>query len=269
MPNGWRAAAALTLVAGALLVLPVPAATAAPTDTLTLSGTDQVTGSPSTVQGGDAVRYAFAVTNNSNSVVSNVTITDVQTSSPGATLSNGPTCPGGPLAIGASITCTGTYRVTQADLDSGHVTNCVTASAAAWDGTPIGSNTVTSSVPATQRPQLTVVASVTKTTVTSAGTRTDVTFLVTNTGNVTVTDINVPFAPQPPAGAVINGPNCPATTLAPGQSMTCTGFYVVPTAEHTRLAYTGVSTAAELFAVAFLVGSGVLIAITGRRRRRA
>ena len=60
---------------------------------------------------------------------------------------------------------------------------------------------------------------------TTAGSTIDYTFLVTNTGNVTITGIVVNDA-QLDAAAV-----CPVTTLAPGASTTCTGTHTITQAE--------------------------------------
>lgn len=51
-------------------------------------------------------------------------------------------------------------------------------------------------------------------------------FVVTNTGNVTLTDVTV-TDPLPGLSAI----DCPATTLAPGESMTCTATYTVTLAD--------------------------------------
>ena len=50
------------------------------------------------------------------------------------------------------------------------------------------------------------------------------TFLVRNTGNVTLTNVNVS---DPQVGSV----SCPATTLAPGAQMTCTATYTLTQAD--------------------------------------
>ena len=60
---------------------------------------------------------------------------------------------------------------------------------------------------------------------TTAGSTIDYTFLVTNTGNVTITGVAVDDA-QLDAAAV-----CPVTTLAPGASTTCTGTHTITQAE--------------------------------------
>ena len=55
---------------------------------------------------------------------------------------------------------------------------------------------------------------------TTAGSTIDYTFVVTNTGNVTLTGVSVD---DPKVGTV----SCPVTTLAPGESTTCTATYTL------------------------------------------
>jgi uncharacterized repeat protein (TIGR01451 family) len=170
---------------------------------------------------GQQVTYSFLVTNTGNVTLTDATVTDTGFSGSG-TLSP-ITCPAAAASLipGDHVTCTATYRVTQADLDSGKLTNTATAT-----GTPPGTtpppvsppSTVT--VPSPAAGKLTLVKSahavdVNGDGVTDAGDRIDWSLLVTNTGTATVTDIKVS---DPTAGAV----TCPATSLAPGKSMTCT-----------------------------------------------
>jgi uncharacterized repeat protein (TIGR01451 family) len=56
-------------------------------------------------------------------------------------------------------------------------------------------------------------------------------FLVTNTGNVTLTKVSVTDSQVAPAGALTSGPTCPSLTLAVGASETCTGTYTVTQAD--------------------------------------
>ena len=49
----------------------------------------------------------------------------------------GITCPATSLEPGASMDCTGTHTVTQADMNSGHVTNTATVAATPPGGAPI------------------------------------------------------------------------------------------------------------------------------------
>ena len=65
------------------------------------------------------ISYSYEVTNTGNVTLAGpVTVTDDK-----ATV----TCPSGDLAPGASVTCTASYTITQADLDTGSVTNTATA----------------------------------------------------------------------------------------------------------------------------------------------
>lgn len=55
--------------------------------------------------------------------------------------------------------------------------------------------------------------------------------VVTNTGNVALTDVSVSDTQTSPAGALTSGPTCPQSTLAAGASETCTATYTVTQAD--------------------------------------
>ena len=73
---------------------------------------------------GDTISYNYLVTNTGTTTLSGVSISDSLI--PSGAIS----CPGGTLAPAASVTCTGTYQVTQADVDAGSVTDTATTRAA-------------------------------------------------------------------------------------------------------------------------------------------
>ena len=166
---------------------------------------------------GQTIPYSFVVTNTSNVTVTAVSVSDAQTA--------GTTCPVTTLAPGVSTTCTGTHTVTQGDLDAGSVINTASVVGTPPSGTPtnpVNSNPVT--VPAVQSPTLTIVKSTTRVNYNAVGQTIPYSFVVTNTGNVTVTAVSV----SDPETA---GTTCPVTTLAPGVSTTCTGTHTVTQAD--------------------------------------
>ncbi len=125
--------------------------------------------SPTTVAAvGDAVTYTFHVTNTGNVTVSAIAIDETAFSGSGT--APVVTCPPGPLAPGASVDCTATYTVTQADIDAGSITNTATATGTPPAGAlaPV-SPPSTATVPATQSPALTMVKSASPTTVAAVG----------------------------------------------------------------------------------------------------
>ena len=67
---------------------------------------------------GDKIHYTFTVTNTGNAALTNVAVTEYNSS---VTIDNGGVI--GPLAIGATVILTGTYTLTQADIDAGTFTN--------------------------------------------------------------------------------------------------------------------------------------------------
>ena len=209
------------------------------------------TPSPTSVTAaGQTITYTYAVTNSGPLPLTNVTVADAQTP-PAGTLTSGPTCvnltnpPGAcsgstvpTLAAGQVAHFTATYTVSQADMNQGSVADSATASGNAPSGTQV-SATATASVTAAASPSISIVKAAFPNVLTRSGETITYTFLVTNTGNVTLNNVNVTDHPTPPAGALATGPTCqdlsnPAgtcsgnsTTLTPGQRASFIGTYAV------------------------------------------
>ncbi|AKC86182.1 hypothetical protein WQ53_04735 [Pseudoxanthomonas suwonensis] len=176
---------------------------------------------------GSTISYAFLVTNTGDVTLSDVAVTDPL---PGL---SAVACPATTLASGADMTCTASYTVTAADVEAGNVHNSAmargTPPATPTNPAPAPINTPTPSevdTPIAQAPGLSIAKSVTSTGPYTAGSTIAYAFLVTNTGDVTLSDVAV-TDPLPGLSAV----TCPATTLAPGTGMTCTASYTVTAAD--------------------------------------
>ena len=160
---------------------------------------------------GGTIPYSFLVTNIGNVELTNVTVTDVATGTP--------SCPLTTLAPGAATVCTATHTVTQADADAGQVQNTATVTGTPPDGTPIPPTTSNEvDVPGALNPALTIIKATTTSAVLTAGQVVPYTFTVINTGNVTISAINI-------ADTNTTVPQCPLTTLAPGQGTNCTATH--------------------------------------------
>ncbi len=184
------------------------------------------TASPNTgVVAGDLVTYTITGQNTGPVTLHNVTVSDPK---PGlSALSCTPTAPA-TLAPNATITCTATRTVTQADVDAGSITN--TATINALDPT---NNPVSKTAGATVTPSNTATMSLTKTASPATGVVTGdlVTYTMTgtNTGAVTLHNVTV-TDPKPGMSAVSCSPAAPAT-LAPGATITCTATRTVTQAD--------------------------------------
>ena len=172
---------------------------------------------------GDTLTYSFVVTNTGN-----VTITDIDVSD---TKIAAVTCPVAALAPGETTTCTGTYTVTQPDVDDGRVFNEATATGSPPPASvPLEPATADHTEPITVNPSIDLAKSLASTTDNdgdgnlAAGDDLLYEFVVTNTGDVTLDQIVVD---DPLIGAV----SCPSSPLAPGVSTTCTGTYTVTQAD--------------------------------------
>ena len=187
----------------------------APAPALTLLATD----APTTYgSAGVVIGYSYELTNTGNVPLAGpFTVTDDK-----AVV----TCPAdATLAMGAFLTCTGSYTTTQADFDAGSVTHTATGQGS-FGGNPVNSNTAAGTVTATgQAPALTLLATDAPTTYGSAGTVIDYSYQLTNSGNVTLAG---PFTVTDDKAAV----TCPAdATLAVGAFVTCTGSYTTTQAD--------------------------------------
>ena len=150
--------------------------------------------------------------------IENLTVADTFTAPAGPALDV--TCPVTSLVVKAQTTCTATYVSTLADFDAGSIENTATADGTAPGGSAVISEPSAATVTVAQAPALSLVKraeTIDKNGngVVNVGDEISWTFLVTNTGNVTITSIAVT---DPTAGAV----DCPVVSLAPGEDTTCT-----------------------------------------------
>ena len=196
------------------------------------------TASPATFSSvGEMITYAYMVTNNSGYLMYDVIIDDdlVTVTCPSSEIEGGmtgPHCESESEVIRTQMTCTGTYVITQADIDNGQVTN-----AAAANGTydipggcggipqvfPVSANT-SLTITAIQQPSISLAKTGSPTTFHGSGEVINYSYTVENTGNVslagpiTITDDKVTVS-------------CPSGGLAPGDTMVCTASYTTTEAD--------------------------------------
>jgi uncharacterized repeat protein (TIGR01451 family) len=201
-------------------------------DTATVTAPDQSksisltkSANPTTYAVGTQITYTYVVKNTGKVTLSGpFTIGDNKL----GTIS----CPAGPLAPGATVTCTTTYTTTQTDVDNGSITNIATAS-----GNGLTSNQDTATVTA---PDQTKSISLTKSANPATyvvGTTITYTYVVKNTGKVTLSG---PFTISDNKLGTIS---CPAGSLAPGATVTCTTTYTTTQTDVDNVSITNIATA--------------------------
>ncbi len=161
---------------------------------------------------GDTIAYNFVVTNTGNVTLTGVGVTDAKV---GAV-----SCPTTTLSPGASTTCTATYALTQADVNSGVVNNSATVTGTPPTGVTPPTATDTTSTAVTRSSTMTLDKQAGTPSGSTVGSTIGYSFVVTNTGNVTVTSLGV-------TDAKVGTVSCPVTVLAPGASTTCTATYTL------------------------------------------
>ncbi|MEI3848925.1 DUF7507 domain-containing protein, partial [Microbacterium sp. CCNWLW41] len=188
------------------------------------------TADKTTLVAGETVTYSFRVTNTGNVPLKDVSV--AETAFTGAGSMSAVSCPAlpEPLAPDASVTCTATYSVQQADVNAGSVENTATARAVSPDEIAVTSDPSSVTITADQNASLSIVKS-SDTAELVVGETVTFSFVVTNTGNVTLTDVGVNEGAFTGAGT-LSAVDCPADrTLAPGGQLVCTATYTVQQAD--------------------------------------
>jgi uncharacterized repeat protein (TIGR01451 family) len=225
-------ATAINPAGGAITSAPSTAKVTAPaTPALTIVKTASPSG-PAVFHAGDTVTYTYAVTNTGN--VTEKTVGIVEGTFTGTGVLSAVTCPAGAatLAPGASVSCTATYKLTQADIDTGSIANTATATGKTPAGATTTSLPSTVKVTVTPAATLTIAKTASPTNVTSAGAKVTYSFLITNTGNVTEKNVTVVETSFTGSGA-LSALSCPtgALSMAPNATVTCTATYAVTQAD--------------------------------------
>ncbi|MFY0408022.1 CshA/CshB family fibrillar adhesin-related protein [Solicola sp. PLA-1-18] len=179
------------------------------------------------ISAGDTIAYRFVVTNTGTQTVDEIAVQDAR-----VTVVD---CPVTVLAPGASTTCTATYEVTRADIRAGTADNTATVTGDSPGGTTTTSSPDSTSTALPTRPSLSLDKQASLDDADGrpdAGETITYRFVVTNSGGVDVDDLEVDDPMLERSGDAIT---CPTTTLAPGETTTCTARYTVTEATEGRL----------------------------------
>src|SRR5205814_1628270 len=144
----------------------------------------------------DVIHYTVVATNDGNTTLSNVTVTDAQVSN----LSCSPSNPVASLAPGSSLTCSASHTIVQADVDAGSFFNqaCVDDGAG---GAAKACDDVTT--PGSQNPPLAINKTATKTGVSKTGDVMPYNIVASNDVHVTM------------HGVTVTDPNAAALSFTP------------------------------------------------------
>ena len=193
----------------------------------------------SQVDAGDTITYAFTIENIGNVTLHDLTITDVIA---GVQIDGGPLST---LAPGASdsTTFTGLYYLTQTDVDAGELENTATVKAKDPNNAPVvDDDSDSKTFTAVPGIELTKTGTLTLDTVepddqANAGDMITYEFTVTNTGNVTLTDVVI----TDDDATILGGP----IDLEPGESdsLTFTGSYALEQSDIDAGTFTNEATA--------------------------
>jgi hypothetical protein len=175
---------------------------------------------------GDLITYTFTVTNTGNVTLTDVAVTDPLVPMIDCAPEMNPIADMDPMEV---VVCTGTYAITQADIDAGVVNNTADADGQCQvAGCPVNDDDMHSE-PILQMPSVDLdkIGSLDLGVngIADPGDLITYTFTVTNDGNVTLTDVlvNDPLVPMIDCTPEMN----PIADMIPGEVVVCTGTYAI------------------------------------------
>ncbi|NYE96507.1 putative repeat protein (TIGR01451 family) [Psychromicrobium silvestre] len=176
---------------------------------------------------GQVLHYSFVVTNTGDVALAPVSVSETAFSGTG--MEPVVSCPpeATSLAPGASVTCTASYTVTQADIEAGKVSNTAVASGTPQVGPAVFSTPSSAQLLATQTPAMTITKAAEASAVTSPaqpGQLITYSLIASNTGNVTLTKVSITDGLAGLSALTYSWPGMPGV-LAPGQTVTATASY--------------------------------------------
>lgn len=183
---------------------------------------------PDSFRVGQEITYTFVLTNIGNVTLRDIAPVEAEFSGTGDL---GPVTPvSATLAQGESATFTASYTLTQEDVDAGQVTNVAVGYGVPPSGPPIDAPPSEIEIPVTPAPELSVEKTSDTVSISAPGEVISYTFVVTNTGNVTLTNV-VPVEAEFSGSGELGDLSPESATLAPGEAATFTAEYVVTQAD--------------------------------------
>lgn len=186
---------------------------------------------------GTKLTYSFVITNIGNAKLTDIAVDDylagISDVSIDWTTSTDESTSDGTLGVGESVTATAIYTVTQSDVDAGSVLNTAIAHGTGSNGDKVDSNESTVKTDIDRNPSIEIVKSVDKTVIDNAvaGNILTYTFVITNTGNVTLDNVSIDDSLSDAGLSNIeydwSGCASGKSTMKPGEKATAKATYAV------------------------------------------
>ncbi|KQR36191.1 hypothetical protein ASF80_18575, partial [Microbacterium sp. Leaf159] len=190
---------------------------------------------------GDVVTWGYSLQNTSNVTLTGVALTDRLGGSTAPAYTWPDPARPGVLLPGQTVTAVSTYELTQADIDRGGVSSAVDGVGTPPRGADV-TGTATASVQVAARPGIAATKSGAVDGAGDVGDRIDYTFGITNTGNVTLTLVDLVDALVGVTSPTFDWPGEPGILL-PGETVDAAAEYTITQADVDRGSVTNIATA--------------------------